>query len=58
MQNYYPEPITYSVKDACRLSSIGKTRMYSLMAEGQVKSRLVGKRRLVDAASLRNLLAG
>lgn len=53
---YSPEPLAYSVKDACRLTSIGKTRMYSLIAQGKVEARKIGKRTLITTASLHRLI--
>ena len=52
---HYPEPLAYTVADACRVSTIGKTRLYQLIAEGKLESR---KRTLIPAASLRALIAG
>lgn len=52
------EPLAYSVHDACRVSSIGKTRLYQLIAEGRLESRKIGKRTLIPAASLRALIEG
>ena len=53
-----PQPLAYSVADACKVSSIGKTRLYALIAEGRLQSRKVGKRTLIPAASLRALIEG
>lgn len=52
------EPLAYSIADACRVSSIGKTRLYELINEGRLKTRKVGKRTLIPAASLRALIEG
>lgn len=52
------EPIAYSVADACRVSSIGKTRLYQLISEGRLEARKIGKRTLIPAASLRRLIDG
>lgn len=52
------EPIAYSVADACRVSSLGRTRLYQLIAEGRLEVRKVGKRTLIPAASLRALIEG
>jgi len=52
------EPLAYSIADACRVSSIGKTRIYSLIAEGRLEVRKIGKRTLIPAASLRRLIEG
>lgn len=52
------EPIAYSIADACRVSSLGRTRLYSLISEGRLEARKVGKRTLIPAASLRRLIEG
>lgn len=51
------EPLAYSIRDASRVSSIGKTRLYELINSGQLKFTKIGKRTLVVAASLRHLIA-
>lgn len=56
--NDSPEPLAYSVADACRVSSIGRTRLYQLIGEGRLEVRKVGKRTLIPAASLRALIEG
>jgi hypothetical protein len=50
-------PLAYSIKDAIQVSSIGKTRLYALIGEGRLKVTRVGKRTLVNAESLRQLVA-
>ena len=52
------EPLAYSVDDACRVSSLGKTKLYELINEGRLQVRKVGKRTLISAASLRALIEG
>lgn len=52
------EPLAYSVSDACKVSSIGKTRLYGLIKEGRLEARKIGKRTLIPAASLRALIEG
>lgn len=49
-------PLVYSIKEAIRVSSIGKTRLYALINEGRLKTTKVGKRTLVNAQSLRELV--
>ena len=51
------DPIAYSIKDACHVSSIGKTRIYDLIAKGKLESRKIGKRTLIPADSLHRLIA-
>lgn len=55
---YHLEPIAYSIAEACRVSSLGKTRVYQLISEGKLEARKVGKRTLIPAESLRRLIAG
>lgn len=52
------EPLAYSVSEACRVSSLGRTRLYQLIAEGRLEVRKIGKRTLIPAASLRALIEG
>jgi len=56
--HYHPEPLAYSIADAVRVSSIGRTRIYSLINEGRLEARKIGKRTLIPAASLRRLIEG
>ena len=53
-----PDPLAYSIHDACRVSSLGRTRVYSLISEGRLEARKVGKRTLIPDASLRALILG
>ena len=52
------DPLAYSIADACRVTSIGRTRLYQLINEGRIETRKIGKRTLIPAASLRALLNG
>jgi excisionase family DNA binding protein len=49
-------PLAYSINDACRVTSIGRTRLYELIAEGKLATVQVGRRRLVKADSIRALV--
>ena len=53
-----PEPIADSITDACAVSSIGKTKLYALIANGQLEARRIGGRTLIPAKSLRALIEG
>lgn len=52
------EPLAYSINEACRVSSLGRTRLYQLISEGRLETRKIGKRTLIPAASLRALIEG
>ena len=49
------KPIWVSPKEASRLTSIRLTRLYELLKDGTLKSRKVGRKRLVSFASLESL---
>lgn len=51
-------PLTYSVNEACRVSSLGRTRLYQLIASGRLEARKLGRRTLIPARSLHKLLEG
>jgi excisionase family DNA binding protein len=50
------EPLAVSVEEAERISGIGRTKLYELLSSGAIKSRKVGRRRLVIVWSLRAYL--
>lgn len=50
------EPIVVDVATAMKLSNIGRTQLYVLLNSNAIASRKVGKRRLVNLASLRAFL--
>jgi hypothetical protein len=52
------EPIGYSINDACSVSSLKRTKIYSLIAEKRLDVVKIGKRTIVKAASLRALIDG
>ena len=58
MRTTSPEPLAYSIADACRVSSIGKTKLYSLIKSNRLQARKCGGRTLIPAASLRALIDG
>jgi excisionase family DNA binding protein len=49
--------ITATVKEACEMSGLGKTKLYELIGDGKVDTTLIGRRRLVKVDSLKTLLA-
>lgn len=53
-----PPKIAYSVNEACRASSLGRTTLYSHIAAGRLKAVRIGGRTVIPADSLRALIAG
>jgi excisionase family DNA binding protein len=50
--------IAYSIKEACRASSLGRTTIYSHIAAGRLRTVRIGGRRLIPAEALHALIAG
>lgn len=53
-----PEPLAYSVADACSAISCCKSHLYNLIRAGKLETRKLGRRTLIPAASLRALIEG
>ena len=45
-------PISYSITQAVRVTSLGKTTLYKLISEGKLRATRVGGRTLIPADSL------
>jgi excisionase family DNA binding protein len=48
----YPAPITVRIKDACRMTGIGRSKLYLLIGEGAIETIEVGSMTLIPVASL------
>ncbi|MEO6093040.1 MAG: helix-turn-helix domain-containing protein [Novosphingobium sp.] len=53
-----PGKLAYSIKEACRASSLGRTTLYSHIASGRLLSKRIGGRTIIPAESLHALIAG
>ena len=51
-----PMPITVRIHEACRLSGIGRSKLYELIADGEIEIIKVGAITLVPVASLTKFL--
>jgi hypothetical protein len=52
-----PEPLVYSIADACAVGGFKRTRAYELIASGKLDGRKQGSRTIITAESLRAYLA-
>lgn len=52
MDTRLPLPAFASIADACKLTGISRSRIYELLADGQVKARKMGVRTLIDVGSI------
>jgi excisionase family DNA binding protein len=51
-----PAPITVRIREACRLTGIGRSKLYELIAAGEIETIKVGTITLVPVASLMHFL--
>ena len=51
-----PKPLSTTVDDACRITGLGRTKIYELIGEGKLKTKTIGRRRLVIYASIEALM--
>lgn len=50
------EPLAYNVDTFCQVMSLGRTKVYDMIKSGELRSRVVGGRRLIPADEARRLL--
>lgn len=50
--------LAYSIKEACEVSSLGRTTIYALIKAGRLQCVKVGGRTLILAESLEALIRG
>jgi excisionase family DNA binding protein len=55
---HHPPKLAYSIKEACQVSSLGRTTIYNHIAENRLRAVRVGGRTLIPAESLHALVNG
>jgi len=50
------EPLALSVKQFCRLSSLGRTNTYELIRKGKLQAKRIGGRTVIPIDAARRLL--
>lgn len=58
IENLEPPKIAYSIKEACRASSLGRTTLYAHISANRLRAIRIGGRTVIPAESLHALLAG
>lgn len=53
-----PMPMSVRVREACRLTGIGRSKLYELISAGEIEIIKVGTITLIPTASLERFLAG
>ena len=56
MQTQATPKAAYSINEAVRVTSLGRSKLYQLMSNGDLEYVKVGKRRLVTASACQDLL--
>lgn len=51
-----PDPICVRVNDAARMIGVGRTKLYALIAAGEIETVKLGKSTRVTTASLHDLI--
>jgi excisionase family DNA binding protein len=51
------KPLAVPVGTALEISGLGRTKLYELIKEGKLKTVAIGRRRLINFASLEALVA-
>lgn len=51
-----PAPITVRIKDACRMTGIGRSKLYLLIAAGEIQIIKVGSMTLIPVRSIEAFL--
>jgi len=49
-------PLAVSVNEACRITSIGRTKLYAMMSAGDLPYRKIGSRTIILMADIKKLL--
>ena len=48
--------ISYTINEACRVTGLGRTKIYGLILSGDLKLKKIGRRSLIPAESLHKLI--
>jgi len=50
------EPLTVDISEACRLTGLGRSKLYELLTANEISSVKIGKRRVIPVTSLRRFI--
>ena len=53
-----PPKLAYSIREACAVSSLGRTNLYSQISAGRLRAIRIGGRTLIPAEALRAFIMG
>jgi excisionase family DNA binding protein len=49
------QPLLVSITDSCRLLGVGRTKLYELIASGELRLRKIGRKSLIATSDLQRL---
>lgn len=52
------ERLAYTIGEACEATTLGRSKLLELVYDGTLRSRTVGRRRLIPADALREFIEG
>jgi excisionase family DNA binding protein len=52
-----PTPLAVSIREACRLSGLGRTKIYQLISDGRLKPVKIDRRTLIPFDDLAKLVS-
>lgn len=55
---HHPPKLAYSIREACAVSSLGRTTIYNHISAGRLESRRIGGRTIIPAEALQPQQAG
>ena len=56
MNRQQPQPLTVRIPEACRITGIGRSKLYELIKEGQIRTIKVGAITLIPVCALADFL--
>jgi excisionase family DNA binding protein len=54
----FSQRLTCTIAEACEVTGLGRTKLYELIGDGQIRTTAIGRRRLVLVQSLLSLIEG
>ena len=54
--NDHAKPLTVRIRDACRMTGIGRSKLYELIGRGEIETIKIGTITLVPVAGLEDFL--
>ena len=54
--DYNAKPLAVRIRDACRMTGIGRTKLYELIGQGEIETIKIGAITLVPVAGLEEFL--